>query len=891
LNKSDDDFIISVLNNNINLFNKTKPKYTDYISLLSIINSDIKKLTLGLDVNIMNEKIKKLNSFIYSKLKDEINLEDLNLRINICDNFDDYKLLKKFIELINNNKEITSSNYIKLNNDLNFLEYDLIKVKKSYNEDNDVLFSTAKKTYDYFISNIDYFTKYGDYNRVIELIYSFNFEPNLILINKYLTFYNTPGNLLDNVNKFTIDKNLGKLYYKIKNYSKAKMYLSAANANPLIYEDVIYAFQKWDILLDIFYCNLLDSTISKEEKKRSINYIKGVFEDDINRISNIKNENISRVINEIKYKYNVVCLHEAKEQNDLLKESDLLIEQININNSFHFFDNFYNELDLNECKLKLNKISNNEKFILNTELYKKYNKSPDILYAIDAEKINDFSTSFIIQLNIYTKELIANLKYINKLSYSNQFVFFTQIWDHRQFILRPYFKLSDEDQIKYSQKLIEYFILSDNIDGYNSNLFSNNETKKIDELIVEKKKLINNKLNDEDFTRISNNIDYLQQQLKANENNSIWNFQQLKENLKENQAYIRIFFNYGNYYAFVVTKTTLKLVDLNSNNTIDFQKAFAAYMKNLKEQEENPLAYDVFYSKIFNAIPKEINELFFQNEGVYINLNPDGFKSNSNNKYLIESYDIHTINTSYNFTNLDSKINFENALFIGNPIFQSTGSQINKSSLINNTRGTLLPLPNTQNEVLEVSKLLTNENISTKCLLQAEASENNLNTLASNFDLIHIATHGFYKDDGSDKINQYDFGLYLTGALDYINNNQLKSQMIDEGIVYAPEIELLNLSKTKLVVLSACETGFGRQSKIGKISLTSSFIMAGAKNVLSTLWKVDDKVTMEFINAFYSKLLQLKNIKSALKATQIEFLEKYKSPYYWAPFMLLQNRG
>lgn len=523
-------------------------------------------------------------------------------------------------------------------------------------------------------------------------------------------------------------------------------------------------------------------------------------------------------------------------------------------------------------------------------MYTKYNIKQDIAFALTCEELKDYNSSFNIQLNTYSQELITNLNYINKLSFTNQNVFFNEIWDHRQFILRPYFKLSKEEKQKNLNQLINYFILSDNVDGNNSNLYANNESNKIDELILEKKKLFNSKSRDEDYDKISNNIDLLQQNLKFKESNINWNLQLLRDNLKENQAYIRIFISNG-YYAFIITKTTTELIDLNEYN-IDFQKAFNAYMMNLKEQIESPLPYEIFYSKIFNALPKETNQLFFQNEGVYINLNPDGFKSNSTQKYLIEDYDIHTINTSYLFNNLDSTINIENALFIGNPKFQIGEIKVKNTSIVSNdTRGTLSPLPYTQNEVIEVSKQLNNINIKTNCLLQNDANEENLNRLSSSFNLIHIATHGFYKDDGSDKINQYDFGLYLTGALDYINKNQVKSQMIDEGIVYAPEIELLNLSKTKLVVLSACETGFGRQSKIGKISLSSSFIMAGAKNVLSTLWKVDDKVTMEFITTFYRKLLQLKNIKSSLRQTQLEFLEKYKSPYYWAPFMLLQNRG
>lgn len=895
---SDDDFIIDILNTNISIFKEINPNYKDLINLLKLINTEIMELTFGLDYYYKIEKINKLKTFIKSKLTAEVNIEDLNLRIYICNSLEDYKKIKNFTESIYKIKKITSVEYIKLLNSLNFLEYDIfeeqylhIESNKTKFVSNDFLVPLANKNYNFFISNIDVFNDYNNYFRIIELIKKFNFQPNLKLINKFLSFYNSPGNLLTNEDKFYLDQNLGELYLRIKNYSKARQYFYAANANPLIYEDHIKAIQKWDILMNIYFCTILDTNLSNEEVTKTILYLKDVFESDIERIKNIESDNISRTLIEIQYKYNIICLYEAREQKNLIKEKNILIEQLELNKSLKLYTDFNNEFDLIKCQSKLNEISDSESLKLITNLYLKYDKKQDISFALVCEELKDFNSSFNIQLNVYTEELTKNLKYLNKLSYNNQLVFFNEIWDHRQYILRSYFNLPEEEKQKNLSRLIEYFILSDNVDVNNSNLYANNESTKIDELILEKKKLFNCKSRDEDYDKISNNIDLLQQNLKFKESNIIWNLQLLRDNLKDNQAYIRIFISNGYYYAFIITKTRTKLIDLNKNN-IDFQKVFNAYMKNLKEQIESPLAYDIFYSKIFNALPKEANELFFQNEGVFINLNPDGFKSNSTQKYLIEDYEIHTINTSYLFNNLDSNVNFENALFIGNPKFQIEKTTVKNTSIVsNNTRGTLSPLPNTEKEVIEVSKRLNNLNIKTNCLLQYDATEENLNKLSSSFDLIHIATHGFYKDDGSNKINQYDFGLYLAGSLDYINKNQLKSQMIDEGIIYAPEIELLNLSNTKLVVLSACETGFGRQSKIGKISLSSSFIMAGTKNVLSTLWKIDDKVTMEFINEFYKKLLQLKNIKSALRKTQLEFLEKYKSPYYWAPFMLLQNRG
>lgn len=895
--ESDDIFISRVLNDNITLFKDINSNYTDLINLLEMIYINVSKLTVGLDYYVQQQKINEIKKIVKSKLNSKINIDDLFFRILICYDLEDLNNLKDYVEKINSSKKITLVEHIKLLNRLNFLEYDLfieqnlsLESNKSKFVNNDLFLPLATKAYNFFISNIDYFNDYNDYIRIIELIKKFNFEPDLQLINKYLSFYNTPGNMLTNRVKFTLDQNMGELYFKIKNYKKARLYFYDLIDNPYLNEDLTIAIQKWDILMNIYYCEISDYNLPKEEVKKTIIYIKEMFEFQIDKMLKIKSDNMSRMLNEITYKYNIICLYETREQKDLIKEKKILLEQLEINKSLHLFNDFYNELDLIKCKSKLNEISKTESFKLISNLYIKYNKKQDISFALSCEELKDYNSSFNIQLNTYSDELINNLNYINKLSFINQIIFFNEIWDHRQFILRTYFKLSEEEKQKNLNRLIDFFILSDNVDGNNSNLYTNNETEKINELIIEKKKLFNIKSVGEDYIKISNNIDLLQQKLKFNKTISNWNLKSLKDNLKENQAYIRIFSSNG-YFAFIVNKTTTILIDLNEDK-IDFKKSFNAYMKNLKEQIESPIAYDIFYSKIFNALPKEANELFFQNEGVYINLNPDGFKSNSSQKYLIEDYNIHSINSSYLFNNLDREINFENALFIGNPKFQTKGSQlVNASITDNNTRGSLLPLPNTQNEVLEVAKLLNNESINSKCLLQGEATEENLNNLSSTFDLIHIATHGFYKDDGADKINQFDWGLYLTGALDYINNNQATNKMIDEGIVYGPEIELLNLSKTKLVVLSACETGFGRQSTMGKISLSSSFIMAGAKNVLSTLWKVDDKVTMEFISEFYKNLLQIKNIKSALRKTQLEFLEKYKSPYYWAPFMLLQNRG
>ena len=91
-------------------------------------------------------------------------------------------------------------------------------------------------------------------------------------------------------------------------------------------------------------------------------------------------------------------------------------------------------------------------------------------------------------------------------------------------------------------------------------------------------------------------------------------------------------------------------------------------------------------------------------------------------------------------------------------------------------------------------------------------------------------------------------------------------------------------------MLSACETGFGNSTFFGGENLANSFLRAGAKNIISTLWPVDDKITKEFMLLFYQELLNSNNINTSLRNTKQIIKNKYKYPNYWAPFILLQNK-
>jgi CHAT domain-containing protein len=106
------------------------------------------------------------------------------------------------------------------------------------------------------------------------------------------------------------------------------------------------------------------------------------------------------------------------------------------------------------------------------------------------------------------------------------------------------------------------------------------------------------------------------------------------------------------------------------------------------------------------------------------------------------------------------------------------------------------------------------------------------------------------------------------------------------------EVYDLDLSKTSLVVLSACETQLGALSKGDDIvGLTRAFIYAGTPSVIASLWTVDDESTSYLMKAFYSHLKDGMSKAEALQAAQSETRKLYPHPYYWAGFVLTGDPG
>jgi CHAT domain-containing protein len=141
---------------------------------------------------------------------------------------------------------------------------------------------------------------------------------------------------------------------------------------------------------------------------------------------------------------------------------------------------------------------------------------------------------------------------------------------------------------------------------------------------------------------------------------------------------------------------------------------------------------------------------------------------------------------------------------------------------------------------------------------------------------VHFATHGFLD---SERPGLSALVLSMVDA-------QGKPQ---DGFLRANDIYNLKLP-AELVVLSACQTGLGKEIKgEGLVGLTRGFMYAGAARVVVSLWSVNDKATAELMTKFYEKMLkQGERPAAALRAAQVEMWKKkqWQSPYYWAAFTM-----
>jgi CHAT domain-containing protein len=657
--------------------------------------------------------------------------------------------------------------------------------------------------------------------------------------------------------------NIASIYLIMGKYEVGQKYI----------EKALKIFEKYKIIelyaysntLNIFSTFLYKNGKHKKALKLKLKALK------INKILN--NYNISFAMNMGDISLNYMCLKEfEKAFNYGLDYANLML--------MFFYENKFGQDNNSRIIMKQNVES---AFILLNNVFMKYKNNPEKLYEIWIN-LNGIikSDEMAVQSKIFNSKDTSLIHLAEKLKLCN-----LQLNIFKEMNLKER-KEKENDIINYEKE------------------------KQIIEMELSRKS--------KDFAELQRNI----------------TLNDIKNNLNNNEVLVEIvpfpvyslsshsYIDSTKYIVFIMDgrDTLVEHLIIEDGNHLD--EIFLSYRKQtMSLNGKSDLKSSIFYNSFWKSISDKIGNaktVYVSLGGVYNNINLNTLYNNQTGKYLLEEKDIRIVNSARDFVlgkEREKTIYSNNtACLFGFPNYDGNNTSVTDTFnyFANNrdlnsfwidslTRGGLKakPLPETKLEVEYISKTLNNKGWNTTTYLADDASETEIKKQISPR-ILHIATHGyFFEDIPLDTTNKLFLGidrnfliqdpmlrsgLLFTGANKTLKGEEVKGE---NGLLSAAEASLLDLRGTELVVLSACETGKGEiKNGEGVYGLRKAFADAGARNMIMSLWKVDDKVTQEFMTRFYEVWLNEKiTIRQAFNKTQIEIKNKYPEPYYWGAFILV----
>jgi CHAT domain-containing protein len=372
------------------------------------------------------------------------------------------------------------------------------------------------------------------------------------------------------------------------------------------------------------------------------------------------------------------------------------------------------------------------------------------------------------------------------------------------------------------------------------------------------------------------------------------------------------------YAVFIITDQTTENPDLVIlENGKELENIFYnSYRNSIKMKSKDVESFNVFWKKIYDKT-KEYKKIYFSPDGVFNKLNISTLETEPG-KFLLDYQIIHQLNSTQDilmgyFSKQDEENIYNSAMLIGNPDFKLSQEKVKEKeekfikernaderSFVPSRSLSLSPLPGTEKEVENIAKYLKSKKWDVFKYTKSDAVKGAVKS-ANSPRVLHIATHGLFLSDI--KTNEKEIfgietkrllenpllrsGLFFAGACNTAGEN-FRPSGYDNGFLTAYEAMNLNLDKTQLVVLSACETGLGEiKNGEGVYGLQRAFIQAGAKSIIMSLWSVSDEATQELMSIFYKEWLGGKTKREAFHYAQMKLKEKYSYPYYWGAFVMV----
>lgn len=348
------------------------------------------------------------------------------------------------------------------------------------------------------------------------------------------------------------------------------------------------------------------------------------------------------------------------------------------------------------------------------------------------------------------------------------------------------------------------------------------------------------------------------------------------------------------YYAELVLTAERKLspdfVRLEEGSMLE--KRYLKYYRNaVVTKSADDYSYDQFWAPIKAKLPDGYT-VYFSGEGVYNQLNVETLINTESGKYVLEQNNVVLVTNTKDLVGQvaprpkDTEV-YADFVVSGNTQFYKDSNQVKKS--IDNLAGA-------EQEAHLVEEIIVKSGKKTVKMLNHVVTEDTIKSI-KNPTVFHIATHGFFKESvagNEDDLSSnplINSGLMLTGSGDIADNHDNGYVNQKEGILTAYESLDLNFDHTELVVLSACETGRG-DVQLGEevYGLQRSFLVAGSKAIILSLFKVNDEVTQKLMMTFYTNWIRTGNMRQSFIDAKKEVKASYPQPIYWGAFVLIESR-
>ena len=379
------------------------------------------------------------------------------------------------------------------------------------------------------------------------------------------------------------------------------------------------------------------------------------------------------------------------------------------------------------------------------------------------------------------------------------------------------------------------------------------------------------------------------------------------------------------YGAFVMRKdfdhpVLVSLENVDSVEAVfDNDNADALFINELYASHKSVTLHNMLWSK-FLPYMDGIKKVYYSPTGQLANINFDVLRDETG-VMLNERYTMCRVSSTANISDVKASesISYLSSALYGNIKYDESmeamaeassayeeysGTEIELALRSENERGKWGAIPSTKKEIENIYKLLNEKGITVSVFDGIAANEESFKNLHRRSpDILHLATHGFVIDtpqkaEGNKFVattniySQKDSYLMWAGLMLAGGNNIWQGRFnltnVEDGILTADEISRLDLTNTKLVVLSACETARGKVDPVdGVYGLQRAFKLAGVQTIVMSLWKVQDDATAMLMTQFYTYLTNGVEKHQALWNAMMDVRKKYKDPYYWAGFVML----